>query len=53
MSVSDERLKICKACEHFIKTTTTCKKCGCFMIIKTKLVNSECPIGKWKSFNYE
>ena len=42
-----DRLEICKACPEFIKLTTTCKKCGCFMIAKTKLKGAACPIGKW------
>lgn len=41
------RLDICNACEFLFKKTTTCKKCGCFMVAKTKLKKAECPIGKW------
>lgn len=47
--ISDYRYNICKGCEHFISKTTTCKKCGCFMIAKTKLKNARCPVGKWGS----
>lgn len=42
-----DRIKICLQCEHFLKLTKQCKKCGCFMIIKTRLPNATCPIGKW------
>lgn len=42
-----DRMKICLQCEHFLKITKQCKKCGCFMIIKTRLPNATCPIGKW------
>ena len=42
-----ERIKICKSCDEFIQITTICKKCGCFMILKTKLTKSKCPEGKW------
>lgn len=45
--VSKERLDICKQCEHLIKTTVQCKKCGCFMTAKTTLPHAFCPIGKW------
>ena len=45
--IANERLDICKQCPEFIKLTTQCKKCGCFMEAKTKLPNAECPIGKW------
>ena len=43
----DSRLSICKSCEHFIKLSNQCKKCGCFMNLKTKLADATCPIGKW------
>jgi hypothetical protein len=46
-SVYDERYSICVACPHFVKLTNQCKKCGCFMSLKTKLKDSICPIGKW------
>jgi hypothetical protein len=41
------RLEICGGCEFLFKKTNTCKKCGCFMDLKTKLTNASCPIGKW------
>lgn len=42
-----KRLEICLSCEHLIKVTTQCKKCGCFMNLKTKLPHASCPVGKW------
>lgn len=45
--LADERFKICKGCEHLFKVTNQCKKCGCFMELKTKLEQATCPIGKW------
>ena len=42
-----KRLSICNECEKFIHLTSQCKDCGCFMNLKTKLPNSECPLGKW------
>ncbi len=42
-----ERLDICISCPELIQLTKTCKKCGCFMELKTKLEASRCPIGKW------
>lgn len=45
--IADSRYSICKGCPEFIKLTTQCKKCGCFMHLKTKLPNAECPLGKW------
>lgn len=43
----NSRLEICRSCEFFRARTETCKKCGCFMKLKTKLHNAKCPIGKW------
>jgi hypothetical protein len=43
------RYDICKSCEWFFTPTSTCKKCGCFMAMKTYLPAKSCPIGKWKS----
>jgi hypothetical protein len=42
-----ERMDICNGCEFLVKLTSQCKKCGCFMPLKTKLENAVCPIGKW------
>jgi RNA polymerase-binding transcription factor DksA len=45
--VSEKRYNICKSCPEFIDFSKQCKKCGCFMIIKTKLQKAQCPLGKW------
>jgi hypothetical protein len=44
---AEARLDICKSCPELIKFTMQCKKCGCFMVAKTKLEVSKCPIAKW------
>jgi hypothetical protein len=41
------RLEICKGCIWFRSKTQTCRKCGCFMKLKTTLEKAKCPIGKW------
>jgi hypothetical protein len=41
------RLQICTGCEFFRKRTQTCRKCGCFMKLKTTLEHAKCPIQKW------
>jgi ribosomal protein L32 len=50
-TVSDElresRYSTCKSCDEYFAPTHQCKKCGCFMNMKTKLEASKCPIGKW------
>lgn len=45
--LAESRYDICKSCPELIQMTKTCKKCGCFMSAKTKLLNATCPIGKW------
>jgi hypothetical protein len=45
--VAEERYSICKACPELVKLTKQCKKCGCFMVAKTKLQGAVCPLGKW------
>lgn len=47
VEVYESRLNTCKSCEHAYKPTLTCKKCGCFMKIKAKMPEMNCPIGKW------
>lgn len=45
--ISEQRLNICKSCPELIKTINQCKKCGCLMNVKTKLLDANCPMGKW------
>jgi len=47
-AIIDARLAECRDCEHFIKATSQCKKCGCFMKVKARLATASCPIGKWE-----
>ena len=64
-SVREQRLSICQNCptDEFRKVTRQCKKCGCFMDIKARLIydpvesvkNAEhvktfCPSGHWPAF---
>ena len=45
--VVDARMAICTNCEFFKKNGARCKKCNCFMKLKTDLLHATCPIGKW------
>ena len=45
--IAQKRYNLCKICDQFNSTTFTCKKCGCFMKLKVKLSNSNCPLNKW------
>lgn len=45
--IRDHRYGTCASCEHIFKPTHTCKKCGCFMALKTWITDATCPIGAW------
>lgn len=45
--LADTRYDICYECDRFNHLTKQCKECLCFMVVKTKLQHSVCPIGKW------
>jgi hypothetical protein len=45
--LSQYRLDICKGCEWFGPKMQRCKKCGCFMVAKTLLLDAHCPVDKW------
>jgi len=46
LSLKAERLSICESCPEYM-ATNQCKKCGCFMPIKTGLLHATCPLQKW------
>ena len=43
----ESRLAICNECPWLDKRFTKCKKCGCFMQLKTTLIQASCPLHKW------
>ena len=43
MSLAEQRMAICKGCEHFRNILKLCKLCGCFMPAKTQIDGSSCP----------
>ena len=45
--LSKHRISICKACSSYDPKLVRCKKCGCFVAIKTKLQGEKCPLEKW------
>jgi hypothetical protein len=45
--VSDARFDLCNYCPELVSLTKQCKKCGCFMALKTKMKAAKCPLGKW------
>tara|TARA_R100000995_G_C3480450_1_gene123573 strand:+ start:1428 stop:1826 length:399 start_codon:yes stop_codon:yes gene_type:complete len=55
-NIYKSRIKICKECKYFIKTTDSighCNKCGCGkrkragLSIKCKMPKATCPVNKW------
>jgi hypothetical protein len=46
-ATADARYEICLKCPELIQVTKQCKKCGCFMVAKTKIKHATCPLGKW------
>jgi hypothetical protein len=47
LEYAKERYVICKSCEYFDNLFKLCKKCGCFMPVKTQFKRFSCPIEKW------
>lgn len=45
--LKEYRLSICQTCPHFNKRSVRCRKCGCFMSLKTTLKQARCPVGHW------
>lgn len=43
----DRRMAICEECPFFKAKTRQCKKCGCFMNLKSTIKRAHCPIKKW------
>ena len=41
------RYDICQACPSFEHGRKRCRECGCFMMNKTALRASKCPLKKW------
>jgi len=47
--IREERYNTCLSCEHLFQPTQSCKKCGCFVRVKTWLPSQYCPIRKWEA----
>jgi hypothetical protein len=45
--VYQDRIAICKECVYYFKPTGSCKICGCFMKIKSRLAHQSCPQKYW------
>ena len=51
--IQQQRLAICLDCPQLIKSTKTCKLCGCFMTQKVKLPHASCPLLNWSATEVE
>ena len=45
--LAGERMKLCAQCPEFTKLTKQCKLCGCYMELKTRLLEAHCPKDLW------
>jgi hypothetical protein len=45
--VFEERITICKSCEYCDISQKRCRKCGCFLPAKARMVAESCPLEKW------
>jgi hypothetical protein len=43
----EHRLNICNGCVKLDKRLMKCRMCGCFMQLKSTLLQASCPLGKW------
>jgi hypothetical protein len=46
-NTATERYEVCLQCPELTQHTKQCKKCSCFMVLKTKLKHAKCPMEKW------
>jgi len=42
-----DRYAMCLGCDRFRRATRQCRECGCFMPVKVRVPNVNCPLGKW------
>tara|TARA_R110000824_G_scaffold292578_2_gene480988 strand:+ start:2999 stop:3397 length:399 start_codon:yes stop_codon:yes gene_type:complete len=46
--VYNERIAICKSCVYYFSPTGQCKRCLCFMKIKSRISSQSCPEKFWE-----
>jgi len=44
---AQECFNICKQCDEYQPLLKSCKKCGCLIPVKVKIISLHCPIDKW------
>ncbi len=51
--IKSERMAHCNTCEFLFTPTMQCRKCGCFVKLKTSVSFFKCPVGKWSAMPRE
>ncbi len=44
-NIQKARIGTCHECPEYSRGA--CLKCGCIMLVKTRLATEKCPLGKW------
>lgn len=45
--VEDNRMNVCRGCEHFNSKRLDCNLCGCYLPDKTTETGESCPDNRW------
>lgn len=45
--VADNRMQVCLECPERDPDLNQCKRCSCFLALKTEMATEKCPLGKW------
>lgn len=46
-SEAHRRFDICRTCPQLLRPDAICQACGCFMKVKVRLADAECPLQLW------
>lgn len=46
--LAEDRFNVCLKCPQ-LKSNNKCRKCGCYMVAKTRSPKSKCPLDKWEN----
>ena len=53
MGNSEQKMEICRKCEHYIEKSGRCDICKCYMSMKTRFNVFNCPAGHWTSKQFK
>lgn len=46
--IKENRMQICRECDHYDSEQIRCKECGCMLEYKTRFSLDSCPLKKWE-----